>query len=258
MTQPPSNPSELRARIICGDALEVLRGMDSKSVDMVFTDPPYGHSQNDGDLLSQIAKIAPHKNKPTHRHNALQNDGPEAHDLFRAILPELRRVLVPGGCCCCCCCGGGPDPQFARWSLWLDEVFEFKQTVVWDKGPMGMGWHYRRSYETVLVATKPGAACKWYDKSHKVENVIRARKIIPNREQHPTEKPPSLAAHFIRLHSQPGELILDPFCGSGSTGVAAIKHERRFLGIEIDPKYCRLAEARISPALAQGVLEGVL
>ena len=53
-----------------------------------------------------------------------------------------------------CVLGGGPDPQFARWSLWMNEVFNFKQMVVWDNGPMGMGWHYRRSYETVLVGTK--------------------------------------------------------------------------------------------------------
>lgn len=45
--------------------------------------------------------------------------------------------------------------------------------IVWDKGPMGMGWHYRRSYETVLVAEKPGAACRWYDDTNGIENIIR-------------------------------------------------------------------------------------
>ena len=169
-------------------------------------------------------------------------------------MPELRRVLKPGSCCCCCC-GGGPDPQFARWSLWLDEVFEFKQMVVWDKGPMGMGWHYRRSYETILVATKPGAACKWYDTSHKVENIVRARKIIPTADQHPTQKPVSLVGHFIRLHTQPGDVVLDPFTGSGTTGVAAVQLGRRFIGIELDAAYVTMAERRIAAAGAQTVLE---
>jgi site-specific DNA-methyltransferase (adenine-specific) len=242
-------------RLLHGDALEVLRTLDAESVEFVFTDPPYGHNNNNGDLIHkwELALGRPHAGESSPR--PIANDGPEANTLFRAVLPELSRVLKPGGCCCCCCCGGGgPDPQFARWSLWLDEVFDFKQMVVWDKGPMGMGWHYRRSYETVLVATKPGAACRWYDTSHKVENVIRARKIIPRSDQHPTEKPVTLAAHFIRLHTQRGDTVLDPFVGSGTTGVACAQLGRDFIGIELSEEYCRMAERRIAAAAAQGVL----
>ena len=127
--------------------------------------------------------------------------------------------------------------------------------IVWDKGPMGMGWHYRRSYETVLVGEKPGAACRWYDESHAVENIIRRiGKIIPLADNHPTEKPVSLAAHFIRLHTKPGDLILDPFMGSGTTGVAAVQLGRRFIGIEIDPGYFEIATKRIKQAQQQMLL----
>ena len=55
----------------------------------------------------------------------------------------------------------------------MDGIIGFKQMVVWDKGPIGMGWHYRRSYETVLVGEKPGAACRWFDDSQQIENIIR-------------------------------------------------------------------------------------
>jgi hypothetical protein len=70
--------------------------------------------------------------------------------------------------------------------LWLDEAVGFKQMVVWDKGPMGMGWHYRRSYETVLVGEKRGGKCRWYDDSQTIENIIRPgaygiTKILPGR-----------------------------------------------------------------------------
>lgn len=122
--------------------------------------------------------------------------------------------------------------------------------IVWDKGPMGMGWHYRRSYETVLVAQKKGAACKWYDDSKAVENIIRPgqniKKIIPTAEQHPTQKPDTLAGFFINLHTETGDTILDPFAGSGSTGVAAQRMGRNFIGIEIDPGYCEMARRRIA------------
>jgi len=128
--------------------------------------------------------------------------------------------------------------------------------VVWDKGPMGMGWHYRRSYEVVLVAQRKGAPCAWYDESRRVENIIRPgdygiRKIIPTRDQHPTQKPVALAAHFIRLHTRPGDLVLDPFMGSGTTGVACVQTGRRFIGCEIDEGYYRIAERRIAEARAQ-------
>lgn len=124
----------------------------------------------------------------------------------------------------------------------MDEHLDFKQMVVWDKGPMGMGWHYRRSYETVLVAQKPGAACKWHDDSGAIENIIRPghkgiRKIIPQADDHPTPKPVELAAHFVALHSQRGDVVLDPFMGRGWVGIACTRADRRFIGIEIDPEH---------------------
>ena len=187
------------ATLYLGDANAVLPTLADKSVEMIFTDPPYGHNNNDGDLIHQreaaLGRLPIGVNPPVGR--PIANDGVEANDLFRAILPELNRLLASKGCCCCCCCGGGgPDPQFARWSLWLDEVFDFKQMIVWDKGPMGMGWHYRRSYETVLVAEKKGGS-RWYDETSAVENIIRPgqygiRKIIrTTRNTRPPSPRPS-------------------------------------------------------------------
>jgi site-specific DNA-methyltransferase (adenine-specific) len=138
----------------------------------------------------------------------------------------------------------------------MDRHIDFKQMVVWDKGPMGMGWHYRRSYETVLVGQRPGGACRWFDETDAIENIIRPghlgiRKIIPRADDHPTPKPPELARHFIRLHTKPGDLVLDPFMGGGSTAVAAVKEGRRFLGVEIDPQWFDLTCRRIEQAYAQ-------
>jgi site-specific DNA-methyltransferase (adenine-specific) len=246
-------------KILQGDCLKLMRELPDNSVHMIFTDPPYGHNNNDGDLIANWEKALGQKPKGEPEARPIANDGVEANDLFRQFLVEARRVLVPGSCCCCCCGGGGPDPQFARWSLWMDEIFDFKQMIIWDKGPIGMGWHYRRSYETVLVGQKPGAACKWYDDTQQIENIIRPgyrniRKIIPAANQHPTEKPWQLAAHFIGLHAQPGETVLDPFMGSGSTGEAAIKLGRDFIGIELDPQFYDMATKRLARVERQGDL----
>lgn len=144
--------------------------------------------------------------------------------------------------------------MFARWSLILDKYLTFKQMVIWDKGPMGMGWHYRRSYETVLVAHK-GNTCNWYDDTNKIENIIRpnknyAPKIIPSKEQHPTEKPVGLVNHFLQLHSKEGDTILDPFAGSLTTAVAAKQLHRKSICIEINKEFIDMGIKR----LGQGVL----
>jgi site-specific DNA-methyltransferase (adenine-specific) len=233
-------------RIYCGDAREIVAGLGL--FDFIFTDPPYGHNNNNGDLIhcreealgvGQRGKARP-----------IANDDPKnAHELADWLFATAARQLR---CCCCCCCcgGGGPDPQFARWSLMMDRHIRFKQMIVWDKGPMGMGWHYRRSTETVLVGQKGNGKCKWYDRSHRVENVIRPgdygiRKIIPKKGDHPNVKPVALGAHFMRLHTKPGDIVLDPFMGSGSTLVAARQLGRRAVGVELSKRWCRKAAERL-------------
>jgi site-specific DNA-methyltransferase (adenine-specific) len=134
----------------------------------------------------------------------------------------------------------------------MDEALAFKMMVVWDKGPMGMGWHYRRSYETVLVGMKRGGPCRWYDETNRIENIIRdIPKIIPQANDHPTPKPEQLATHFICLHTKPGDLVLDPFAGSGTTLRAAKDAGRKAIGIEIEERYCEIAARR----LEQGVFQ---
>ena len=201
-----------------GDAREILPSLDP--VDFIFTDPPYGHNNNDGDLISNWERA-----------------------LGRGEPGDARPIA-----------GGGPDPQFARWALWMDEHLAFKQMIVWDKGKMGLGWHYRRSYETILVAQKGGGKCRWFDETKRVENVIRPgdygiRKIIPRKSDHPTPKPVELSAHFIGLHSRPGDVVLDPFMGGGSTGVAAVDLGRGFVGVELDERWFDIARRRISEAV---------
>lgn len=224
-----------------GDARAILPTLPDRSIDFVFTDPPYGHHNNNGDLIHRWESALGRGQHGEAR--AIENDGIEANELVQWSFAQFARLLARGGCCCCCCDGGGgPDPQFARWSLWLDEHLAFKQMVVWDKGPMGMGWHYRRSYETILVGEKRGGTCRWFASTNDIENIIRPgrygiRKIIPQEDDHPTAKPVALPAHFIRLHTKPDDLVLDPFMGHAPAGAAAIGHGRRFIGIELDPTH---------------------
>lgn len=123
----------------------------------------------------------------------------------------------------------------------------FFHAVVWDKGGLGMGWRYRRNYEMVMVAHRKGGKLKWEWEGSGLEtaNVVRMGKIIPQKDDHPTPKPVELVSHFLRLHAKPGDVILDPFMGGGPVAVAAKEAGCRYIGIELDERWCALAVKRL-------------
>lgn len=126
----------------------------------------------------------------------------------------------------------------------MDKILKFKQAVVWDKGGLGMGIHYRRNYEFMLVAQRPGGPCTW-NGGKNTPNVFRIPKIIPQADEHPTAKPIQLMQWFIHLHSNPGDVVVDPFAGHGPTLVAAKSLGRDFIGIELEPSYVAICKERL-------------
>ena len=235
-----------------GDCREVLPTLQSDSVDIVWTDPPYGHNNNDGDLIHRreaaLGQLPSGQNPPQAR--PIANDGPEEmRSVVDAALKECARVLKRDCCCCCCCCcGGGPKPTFA----WLAERMDrdglsFFHSVIWDKGGLGMGWRYRRNHEMVMVAHRRGGKLKWEWSGKGVEtaNVVRIGKVIPSSDDHPTPKPEALIAHFLRLHGKPGDLLLDPFMGAGPSLRVAKDMGMSAIGIELDEHWCEIAAKRL-------------
>ena len=245
------------------DNADVLPTINDASVHMVITDPPYGLAFNTaGDLTRRVEMAFPANaglalkrewvfegaDKPTPK-NERPIAGDEsvqgADDLLIAVLDQSKRILVKGGTIAVCCGGGGgPDPQFARWAGMIDSRFHFKNAVVWDKGFLGMGIHYRRSYEFLMIGQKGTTAHTW-NGGRNTSNVWRVNKIIPKANQHPTEKPVALLKKAIMIHTNETDLIVDPFMGAGATLVAAKEAGRRAIGIEIEKKYCESAVAKI-------------
>ena len=233
--------------VYCGDCLEVLAHLADESVDMVWTDPPYGHSNHDGDWNARLNAHRGIEGQPI-----ANDDGDGMRRVVDGMLTQASRLLKADCCCCCCCCGGGggPRPTFA----WVAERMDrggltFFHSVIWDKANPGLGWRYRRQHEMVMIAHRQGGKLLWADQKRAVPNIFT---LMPPRErQHPNEKPLGLMRHFIELHSMEGQLVLDPFMGSGSTGVAAIELGRKFIGIELDEKHFATACARLEGALSR-------
>lgn len=228
-----------------GDCRDVLPTLADESIDMIWTDPPYGHANMDGDLASARVGVKGGRQVSA---VAIAHDKPEEWPaLMDALLVQAQRVLKHDCCCCCCCCtgGGGPDPAFAKLALWLDERLEFFHAVVWDKSARGngLGWRYRRNYEFVMVAHRKGGRLAWADDTVAVPNIIRTSPV-PNTS-HPTTKPVELSKSFIRWHTNAGDMVVDPFMGSGTTLRAAKDLGRKAIGIEIEERYCEIAAKRL-------------
>lgn len=233
--------------MIEGDCLEVMKDIDSGSLDMIWTDPPYGHSNHDNDLNARLNDHREIESKPI-----ANDDADGMRRVVDGMLSEASRILAADCCCCCCCCGGGggPKPTFAWVADRMDRLgLSFFHSVIWDKKNPGLGWRYRRQHEMVMVSHRTGGKLLWADNAIAAANIYA---FMPPRErQHPNEKPVEMVSHFLRLHSRRGQKILDPFMGSGTTGVACVKTGRSFIGIELDPDYFDIACRRVREAYAQ-------
>lgn len=120
--------------------------------------------------------------------------------------------------------------------------FVFQNIIVWDKGNVTPNKYYLNSYELILMLRK-GKAKNINNMGTK--NILRVSNIIGSK-QHPTEKPVELMKILIENSSNVGDIVLEPFMGAGATGVASRSLNRNFIGIEIDEKYFKIAEQRIS------------
>lgn len=210
-------------KLIHGDSLTVLRQMEPESVDAIITDPPYG-----------INYVSPTGAR-------IQNDTAP----FIWFLYDAFRVLEPGSS------GRGTLVCFTRWDVqqvFIDAIrlagFIVKSEVIWDKIQHGMGdlkSQFAPSHENIIFAVKG----KFSFPGHRPKDLITHRKLPGSQMIHPTEKPVPLLADLITAVTKPGDLILDPFAGSGSTLVAAKKTGRRFTGIELDDVHYAKAQRRI-------------
>jgi len=134
--------------------------------------------------------------------------------------------------------------QNAAQNAMLDAGFKFHNLLVWDKGAATPNRWYMKNLEFTVYSWK-GKARGINDKGAK--QLIRCPQV--DVSQHPTEKPVSLMTHYITNSTSPGDTVLDPFMGSGTTGVAALKSGRKFIGIESSEKWFDVACQRIRDAL---------
>jgi site-specific DNA-methyltransferase (adenine-specific) len=242
----------------CGDVLSELANISDQTIDFIFADPPYFLS-NDGFTVKSGKSVSVNKGDWD------KSGGFESEVVFhRAWIAECVRVLKDSGTLAI----SGTYHSIYKCGFILQELgLRIINDITWFKpngAPALAGRNFTASHETILWASK-GREFKNvlnYQESinWKVSNDLIYREgkqmrsvwsspTTPKREKilgdHPTQKPLELLRRLIALCTSTGDLVLDPFCGSGTTGVACAQLERNFVGIDLDPSYIDLARQRI-------------
>lgn len=208
-----------RNQIICGESRAVLAQFPNASVDLVVTDPPY--------LVNYRDRTG----------RSLAND-----DNAAAVLPvfdEIARVLKPDSYCISFY-GWNAIAQFSH--AWHKAGLRIVGHIVFSKRYASRAGHTRYTHESAYLLAKG------YPKmpANPITDVQSWR--YSGNKMHPTQKSVGNIEPLIQCYSKPGDVVLDPFSGSGTTALAAALNNRDYIGIELEQKYCDIARQRLNIA----------
>jgi modification methylase len=243
-------------RIIVGDCITELSRLRSASVDLVFADPPY-NLQLERDLLRPNNTVVDGVDDAWDKFASLAD-----YDTFcRAWLEECRRVLKPDGAIWVI---GSYHNIFRLGAALQDLGFWIQNDIVWRKTnpmPNFRGKRFTNAHETLIWAARDRKARPTFNyeamKGLNDDLQMRSDWLFPicsgperlkdatGRKAHPTQKPEALLYRVLLASTNAGDLVLDPFFGTGTTGAAAKRLGRRWLGIEREAAYAAAAQARI-------------
>ena len=258
MLKPAFEDAQRNVRLYSGNCVDVLheiaKAEPSGCVDMIFADPPYFLSN--GGISCQTGKMV-----SVNKGDWDKSSGPEVNHKFnRTWLEACQKVLRPNG------------------TIWVSGTAHVIHSIGF--AMQQLGYKILNDITWVKPNPPPNLSCRYF--THATETVIWAAKntnsrhlfhyqemrrmnngkqmksvwpILPPATQekefgkHPTQKPLELLRRILLANSNPGDLILDPFMGSGTTGVAAALLKRKFIGIELESQYIKTAEKRICQAV---------
>lgn len=222
----------MTVKLLKGDCLELMKGIPDESIDAVITDPPYNISR--GNRFASMGRSG--------------IDFGEWDKGFDQVpyLNEVFRILKMGGTAVIF----NSQQNVGLLNQYADEHnLLFKDVVYWVKSnpmPRNRDRRYVTSVENAVTMVKNGEKWTFNRQRSTYENGLFKYPIVSQKERiHPTQKPVQLMEDLVRIHSNESDVILDPFLGSGSTGVACINTKRNFIGMEVNEEYFNKAKNRI-------------
>ena len=224
------------------DCLHFLQSLPSDSIDLIVTDPAYS-GMNNHLQLGRGRIIGKYSNKGN-KNSKWFAEFEDSEQNYRTFLSECQRVLRTST--------GHIYIMFDSYSLLtlgplLRDYFDVKNLITWDKINIGMGHYYRRRHEYIIFGTN-GNTRKLRNQSF--PDVWRFKRIY--RAKYATQKPVELFQTMIHASTEDGFTVCDPFVGSGSSAIAAIKNNCNFIGCDVAEKAITLAQNRIQTFLETG------
>ena len=222
----------------CGDCLELMKDIPDKSIDLVVTDPPYKIVQ--GGCTNKAVRLKGSNQEQLKKGTLFNNNSIK----FNEWIPEVYRVLKNNSHCYIM----SNDRNINELLNVCEKVgFKLLNILVWGKSKHSPNRYYLKNCEFIVFLRK--------GKAKNINNMgTKQLLLIDNVENknHPSEKPIKLMGILIKNSSNEQDKILDPFMGSGSTGVACINTNRSFIGIEKDENYFNIAKERIEKTSLEG------
>lgn len=228
-------------KIYQGDCLEVLKGIESNSVDCVVTSPPYNKGSADRKCNKSDSWA-----KANISYGNFKDDIPEDEyeEQQKKVLRECVRVLKPSGSIFY-----NHKPRIINHRVlfphqWLGE-FIIRQMIIWDRksGPVLEPIRFMPTVEYIFWITKEQNTPKFNKEAFKYKEVWQISPETGN--SHPAPFPESISDRCILSTTDKGDLVLDPYMGSGTTALSAKKLGRNYIGIELNPEYVKMAEERL-------------
>jgi site-specific DNA-methyltransferase (adenine-specific) len=243
-------------KLFKGDSLEILKKVPSECVDLIFADPPYFLSN--GGITCHAGKMV-----SVNKGNWDVSKGAEKdHEFNLKWLAQCQRILKPNGTIWI----SGTSHIIYSVGFALNQLnFKILNDIIWYKrnAPPNLSCRYfTHSTEIIIWAAKNKKSKHTfnYQLMREINNGKQMRNLWeispPSKAEkkygkHPTQKPLALLERIILASSNAGDLVVDPFCGSGTTGVAAVLLGRKFVGIDIEENYLKIAIMRIEEAIKE-------
>ena len=221
--------------LICGDCKVSLKEIETESVDLLVTDPPYKVTSRGGFGTSGgMFKKKINRQGRVFRHNDIDCE---------EYASEFYRILKDGSHCYVMT---NNVNLIHMLNVFTAAGFHFIKSLIWDKGNKIMGHYYMSQYEYILFFRKGrGFKINHCGTSDILRIKYKKTKGKDGQNLHDTEKPVELMQILIENSSKENDIVIDPFMGIGSTGIACKKSNRKFIGIELDEEYFQIAQERI-------------
>ena len=228
------------------DCAEGMKAIPDGTIDAVITDPPYWHKKSPGKPYSQRRQC---NTESKFSNSDLYNyegdmirgmsdfDGTHIDELMKAIEPKMKIMNAYIFC---------SETQVPYYAMWAENNGYMFSILVWEK-PLSIinKNRFSQNLEYIVRIYDYGTALRRLSNNELYNRVKKTSPVNGSDKIHPTEKPTSLIREFVLLNTDEGDLVLDPFMGSGTTAIACIKEHRHFIGFELSKEYFDKANKRI-------------